>query len=292
MKTKLSLAALTALNLFVVSGIAQFDAYPGAGKTDSFSEVSVTFYAEPYFRGESITLSANTAIDDLRRIRLANGPRVDNRISSVWIEGHAQVTLYERDEFAGDFITLTASEADLSHIRQGRHRDWDNEASSIAVSAHHVDSACDASPRTGSPHPTRSARSGGSIAGYPHARSPHDLGSFHRQDPAVIRKIERAYRDVLRRRPDRDGRRTYYTTMVERGWSESRLRRELRKSQEYHQHTIPAVVQKVYREVLNREPDPAGFQFYSQKMSRDGWYESHLRKALKRSPEYASRTRS
>ena len=57
-------------------------------------------------------------------------------------------------------------------------------------------------------------------------------------------------------------------------------------------NTVPAVVKKVYREELGREPDPAGFQFYTQKMSRDGWYESHLRKALQRSPEYANRNRS
>jgi len=303
MKPKLPLAVLTVLGLAPLSSVAQFEPYPRGDREDIFSEVSVTFYAEPYFRGESITLPAHTALEDLGDVRFANGRRVDNRISSVWIEGHAHVTLYDRDDFEGDFITLIQSEEDLDLVRQGRHGDWDNETSSISITAHLESMVCEPGAAGGSPYvvvgpPSHRGPSTPYPTGPSHRyggnRGHDNYGHGHsfRRDPAILRKVERAYRDVLRRSPDRHGRSTYYYTMIERGWSESRLRKELRKSDEYHQQTIPAVVTKVYREVLGREPDPAGFKFYTQKMSREGWYESHLTKALKRSPEYAARGRS
>lgn len=317
MKPKLPLAVVTVLSLAPLSSVAQFESYPREQAADVFPEVLVTFYADPDFRGESITLPANTALEDLSNIRFGDGRRVDNRISSIWIEGHAHVTLYDHDDFGGDFITLRESEPDLNLVRQGRHGDWDNETSSLSVTTHVEEIVCAPGPVHGSTHPA--------VVGPPHyprpsfpsppivvscpigcshgpdsgcARRPsrgHQNSGFshgYHRDPTIVRQVERAYRDVLRRSPDQDGRRNYYYTMIERGWSESRLRKELRKSEEYHQQTIPAVVKKVYREELGREPDPAGFQFYTQKMSRDGWYESHLRKALQRSPEYASRTRT
>lgn len=315
MKPKLPLAVLTVLGLAPLSSSAQFEPYPGEHPGDEFSEVSVTLFSEPDFRGESVTLPANTAFEDLDDVRFGSGRRVDNRISSVWIEGHAHVTLYDHDDFGGEFITLMESEADLHLVRKGRYGDWDNDASSISVTAHLEEIACEPGPMYPSPapvivepppvlHPAPHHPPVTVVVSCPIGcthrpgsgcrRSPggHGYGHGYHRDPAIMRKIDRAYRDVLRRSPDRDGIRTYYYTMLERDWSESRLRKELRKSDEYHQQTIPAVVNKVYREVLGREPDPAGFQFYRQKMSRDGWYESHLRKALQRSPEYANRDRT
>lgn len=309
MKTKLPLAVLTALSLSPLPGTAQFEPYPGEEPEHVHSEVSVTFYSDAHFRGESITVPANTAFEDLSDIRFGSGRRVDNRISSVWIEGHAHVTLYDRDDFDGDFITLTESEADLDLVRKDRYGDWDNDASSLSVSTHGQAIACADGPMYPAPEPVvvhhpapapvvvvscpiGCTHGPGSNCSRSRGHQDFRYGHAFGRDPAIIRQVERAYRDVLRRSPDRDGRRTYYYTMIERGWSESRLRKELRKSDEYHQKTIPAVVRKVYREELGRDPDPAGFQFYTQKMSRDGWYESHLRKALKRSPEYADRQRT
>lgn len=328
MKLQLPLAAITALGLTPLSSVAQFESHPEEiGQSgDAFAKILVTFYSDPHFRGESFTLPAASFIEDLDDIYFGNGRRADNRVSSIWIEGNAHVTIYERDDFRGESITLTESEADLDLVRQGRYGDWDNDISSLTVTrpleglihehhpegtgpypeigetetvvveppVHHIPppppppvTVVVACP-TGCTHGPGSGCSGGHHSGYGHG---HGYGHGYRMDPAIVRKVERAYRDVLRRSPDREGRRTYYYTMIERGWSESRLRKELRKSEEYHQQTIPAVVTKVYREVLGRDPDPAGFQFYTNKMSRDGWYESHLVKALKRSPEYANRKR-
>ncbi len=315
MKTPLPFAVLIVLGLVPLSTFAQFEPYPEEEPEDAFEEVWVTLYEDPHFEGESITLPANTALEDLDDVRFGDGRRVDNRISSIWIEGHAHVTLYDYDDFGGDSITLMESEADLELVRQGPYGDWDNDISSISVTTHSEEMVCEPGPVDESPYPVVVApprHPGPSIpaptvvvtcpsgcshrhcgrSGHGHYGHGYGHGHPYRMDPAIIRKVERAYRDVLRRSPDKEGRRTYYYVMLERGWSESRLRKELRKSDEYHQQTIPTVVRKVYREVLGREPDPSGFKFYTEKMSRDGWYESHLRKALKRSPEYANRGRT
>jgi len=47
--------------------------------------------------------------------------------------------------------------------------------------------------------------------------------------------VRQAYRDVLRREPDRSGLRQYVNAMVYEGWSESDVRRSLANSQEYRQ---------------------------------------------------------
>jgi hypothetical protein len=45
--------------------------------------------------------------------------------------------------------------------------------------------------------------------------------------------VAEAYRDILRREPDRSGLRQYTDAMVRRGWSENDVRRALRQSDEY-----------------------------------------------------------
>lgn len=47
--------------------------------------------------------------------------------------------------------------------------------------------------------------------------------------------VREAYRDVLRREPDRTGMREYTDAIVHRGWSENDVRRALRRSPEYAQ---------------------------------------------------------
>lgn len=48
--------------------------------------------------------------------------------------------------------------------------------------------------------------------------------------------VRDAYRDILRREPDRAGLRQYTDAMVHRGWSERDVRRALQRSPEYRQN--------------------------------------------------------
>ena len=52
---------------------------------------------------------------------------------------------------------------------------------------------------------------------------------------------------------------------------------------------VDQVVRRAYREVLDREPDPQGFQMYRNHMVNDGWSEDRVREALRSSPEYRTK---
>ena len=45
--------------------------------------------------------------------------------------------------------------------------------------------------------------------------------------------IDRAYDDLLGRKPDKSGRETYRNRIIKDGWSEKRVREDLKKSDEY-----------------------------------------------------------
>jgi hypothetical protein len=47
--------------------------------------------------------------------------------------------------------------------------------------------------------------------------------------------VRQAYRDILRREPDRSGLRQYTNAMVRDGWSQADVRRSLQRSDEYAQ---------------------------------------------------------
>ena len=47
--------------------------------------------------------------------------------------------------------------------------------------------------------------------------------------------VREAYRDILRREPDRSGLRQYTNAILHEGWSEADVRRSLRRSHEYAQ---------------------------------------------------------
>lgn len=47
--------------------------------------------------------------------------------------------------------------------------------------------------------------------------------------------VRQAYRDILRREPDRSGLRQYVNAMLHEGWSEADVRRSLANSREYRE---------------------------------------------------------
>jgi hypothetical protein len=53
----------------------------------------------------------------------------------------------------------------------------------------------------------------------------------------------------------------------------------------YTSRSADIVIDQVYRDVLNHEPDPAGRRHYREKLMRDGWSDKDLFEDLRRSPE-------
>ena len=49
------------------------------------------------------------------------------------------------------------------------------------------------------------------------------------------------------------------------------------------------VIRRAYRDLLEREPDPAGLRLYRSRMEDDDWSEAQVREALRSSPEYRNK---
>jgi TorA maturation chaperone TorD len=126
-------------------------------------------------------------------------------------------------------------------------------------------------------------------------RERSDYRAPSRSSGDVDRIIRRAYQDILDREPDTEGMRGYRRAMIDDGWTEQQLRDELRKSPEYsrqQEKSAERVVRRVYREVLNREPDPQGLANFRNQILNHGWDESDVRDAIKKSPERRELTRA
>lgn len=106
-------------------------------------------------------------------------------------------------------------------------------------------------------------------------------------DPDMV--INRAYEDILNRRPDPEGLRHYRSLMIDDGWSERQVRDDLRRSKEARgipQQDPDTVIRRAYQDLLGRKPDPAGLQHYRHKMTEEGWSEKQVRDDLRHSDEY------
>lgn len=113
-----------------------------------------------------------------------------------------------------------------------------------------------------------------------------------REDPEKV--IQRAYEDILDRKPDSKGLRLYRSRMIDDDWTEQDVREALRSSPEYAQNrqdSADRIVRRAYEDIFNREADSGGLRMYRAKILDDGWDEQDVRRALKKSPEYRQRNR-
>jgi len=103
-------------------------------------------------------------------------------------------------------------------------------------------------------------------------------------------KIVRAFVAVLGREPDLAGCEPFRKLILDRGYSEEDLRQHLRRSDEYRER-IRSIITQIYREMLEREPDPQGLENYRRAMTDRGWTEEQVRDSMRRSDEYKNKNR-
>lgn len=96
--------------------------------------------------------------------------------------------------------------------------------------------------------------------------------------------IDRIYRDVLGRRADRNGLRTY-SRRIEQGWSLREVRRDLARSRE-----CESAINAIYRQVLGRNADRGGIRTYTTRLA-EGWSLSEVRRDISNSREAKDRYR-
>lgn len=266
--TSLLRAPITALGLWICLA--------AAGAQTAVSPNRVTFYTEPNFRGEALTVEAGATVADLgQMMRPSNKPWIF-AISSVQVEGDAKAAVYTSPSFQGERLEITRTISDLYGENRSSGATWDRAIASVSVSG--------TRPVVVSPPPTvaRYDEPPPTVVVVP--RSPPPPPPVRIDIRAVDAAITRAYREVLRRPPDPEGLRLYRNRIIHEGWNEAQVIAQLQRSSEARGVDATEAITRAYREVLGRDPDPNGLAHYRAKW-RDGWTQGQIRDDLRRSQE-------
>lgn len=210
------------------------------------------FFTEPGYKGECLIIDANRTAENLEFIRDRRGRPFNDRIASVRLEGPVRAAIFEHSQFRGAFSWLANDIPDLSAASLGNRSNtrWSETVSSIQVEF---------------------VRGG-----------PTPFVAWERRD--AERAVRAVYRDYLGREPDPAGLRNYTGRLLDAGWSEEHLRDVFRRSPEFRDRDVEAIVRRAYRDELGREPDASGVGAYVRGLNR-GMTEPELRAELRRSRE-------
>lgn len=226
----------------------------------------VILYEHPNFQGGAIVLQPGQSLENLARWDFDNGRRANDRISSIRVEGGAELVAFTDAKFRGETLRVTD---DLRDLGRGDRRGvrFDDMISSVRVGFDR-----DPRPGPGRPYPDR-----------PQNPPPG-------RDVDFEKVIRRSFQDVLERDPSDGDLRHYRSLMIERGWNEQQVRANLRTTEEYRVPVMTRRLNRLYRELLGRDVDPRGFDHYRNKIIEHGWNDDDIRRDLKNSAEYRTKT--
>lgn len=266
----------------LLAGLALLLADVRSGAQTTLSPNRVTFFTEPNFRGEALTVEAGANLDTLDRVKRSDQRPWTFAISSIRVEGTATAKIFSAPGFRGDSLEVSASIADLYATPRGADggSTWDRTIASLEVTGPRMTTSsaprADAAPTTVYVVPTPVT---------PPPPPPPPRPPPPRYTPRSAEAIvQRAYQEVLVRRADPTGLRHYREILMREGWSERQLIEDLQRSAEARAIKPDEAIARAYRDVLGREPDPSGLASYRNKW-RDGWTQGRIREELRRSPE-------
>ncbi len=121
----LQLLASTAGLLLLAVAVAHADRAPERGRPH---RARVTFFEDADFRGAYLTLETGDQAANLTREHLSNGARANDRISSIRIEGAADVEVFRDAGFSGGVLHVTHDVRNLERLGG-----WNDAISSIRV---------------------------------------------------------------------------------------------------------------------------------------------------------------
>lgn len=228
----------------------------------------VIVYQHAGYRGDALVLYPGESIENLSGRSFENGAKLNDSISSIWIEGDAVVYAYEHARYRGEALRVTENTRDLTgrFVAGGAGITWNDRISSIKV---------ERARGRGSDWDREPGRPGG---GRPPA------------DPDRI--VRDSFGDVLGRAPTAGELREFRSRLLDAGWTERMLRDCLRTDDTYRREAAEHIVRRAYREVLGREVDESGLRTYRRNVLERGWTESDVRDDLRKSPEYRNQPRS
>jgi hypothetical protein len=226
---------------------------------DRRDEPRVILYEHADYQGDSLVLYPGDSLDNFSGQHYENGTALNDSVSSIRVEGGAQVIVYENARFRGATMRLTENVRDLTGrlMPDNNNRvSWNDRASSIRVEG------------------TR--------------RRPPERG--HEIDYDTV--IRRAFKDQLGRDPDETTIRRYRGYMIDQGWTEAMLRDQLIHGDEFRRESADRIVRRAYLDVLGREADESGMGHYRKNILERNWTEGDVRDDLRRSDEYKNRSKS
>jgi hypothetical protein len=225
----------------------------------------VIVYQHAGFSGDALVLYPGESIDNMSGRTFENGAKLNDSISSIRVEGGAEVYVYENSRYRGEALRLTENARDLSGrpVSGSVSVSWNDRISSLKVER----------PR-----------------GRDRDREPDRPGDKPRGDPEKI--IRGTFTAILGREPTAGELRDFRNRMLDQGWTERMLRDHLRSEAHYRNEAAELIVRRAYREVLGREVDPSGLKQYSWAVREKGWTESDVRDDLRKSAEYRNRPRN
>ena len=219
------------------------------------------FHRDPDFRGDYFCASVGEEV--------ASVPfSMSDQIGSIRLFGNAEVTVFQNGRFGGRSTRFDREVRDI--LDAG----WRERISSLRV--------------------MRVSSGSGSGGGSGYGSSSGSGGGRGSSDADRI--VRRAYQDILDREPDAAGLRQYRSRVIDDGWSEEKVREELRRSPEYREKNTMTpekakeTVRRAYLSVLGREPDP-GSQGFVDNVLRNKWTEQDVARELRKSDEYLNRKR-
>lgn len=215
---------------------------------DRRREPRIIVYEHTEYRGKSAVFYPGDAPENLSNFTFEDGGRVNDRISSIRIEGGAEVYLYADPRFRGSVMRLTENARDLTGrmLPGSVSANWNDRISSLRVEVRRRDE-----PRV---------------------------------EPDVI--IKRAYLDLLAREPDPVGLRDYRGLIIDQGWTEAMVRDNIRRGDEFRKEGADRIIRRAYLDVLGREVDPEGLRHFRGQLLDKNWTEGDVRDALRKSDEY------
>jgi hypothetical protein len=283
--------------VFIAAAAAAALRPAAAQSSPSVGPDHVTFFTEPNFRGEALTVEAGASVENLDRMLRANQQPWTTAISSVRVSGSARATVFSSPGYGGDRLEITRDIPDLYAEARGREagQTWDRVIAAVTVSG--PPRANVARPPAEPPSPPAAPVRPVPVA--PAEPPPAAVVVVPRSPPppVIVREVrprldrrtaelivQRAYREVLDRPADPEGLRMYRDRLIFEGWSERQVIEALQRSPEARAVSADAAITRAYREVLGRDPDPGGLAHYRRKW-REGWTQGQIRDDLRRSGE-------
>lgn len=220
----------------------------------------VIVYQHADFRGDSRTFDPGDTLDNLANQGFEGGSTSNDRISSIQIEGGAEVLVYEDSRYRGRVLRLTESSRNLADrlLPESVSASWNDRISSLRVEE----------------------RRGGFSGG-------RGDGRISRARADEI--IRNAFRDLLVRDPDLTSPNVYRDLIMTQGWTDQMVRDNIRRGEEFRLEGADRIIKQAFVEVLGRVPDPSGTGFYRDRLLHHNWTGKEVRDHLRTSEEYRNR---